>query len=100
MKRIENFPLRRLRERLAPSLSPEFATTSVKLGEVIIPPAPDNNNSLILRLDFDNLVTASPPNTGPNLGSCEAGTDSVEVESPAGANPPVICGRLSGQHSE
>ncbi len=51
------------------------------------------------RLDFDNLVTAAPPTSGGNLGSCPTGTDFLTVTSPTGASPPVVCGTLTGQHS-
>ncbi len=55
--------------------------------------------SIIPRLDFDNFVSAAPPTSGANLGSCPTGTDFLTVTSPTGASPPVVCGTLTGQHS-
>ena len=50
------------------------------------------------------LQVANPDSTatGTNIGSCTMGTavDSVVVNSPTGANPPVICGLNTGQHSK
>ncbi len=56
--------------------------------------------SSFLRLDFDNFVSASPPTSGANSGSCPTGTDFLTVTSPTGASPPVVCGTLTGQHSK
>ena len=53
------------------------------------------------------MQVANPDSTvgGANTGSCTAGAvgatiDNVVVTSPTGANPPVICGLNSGQHSK
>ena len=54
------------------------------------------------RLDFETLTTAQPPTQGSNtVGKCgDSNTDTITVTSPTGANPPVVCGTLSGQHSK
>jgi hypothetical protein len=50
------------------------------------------------------LVTSLPAKGGPATGICQGEingdktTDSVVVTSPTGANPPVVCGTLTGQH--
>ena len=53
------------------------------------------------------MQVANPDSTvgGINVGSCTVGAagaaiDNVVVTSPTGANPPVICGLNSGQHSK
>ena len=132
---VTNRPARTASSRLppppappAPSPSTGYGTTSARSGitlcnmcnsfSVYFGLRKRLNSVQLYRLDFDNLVTASPPTTGENLGklakdllikniylivfagSCAAGSDSVTVVSPSGWNPPVVCGQLSGQHSE
>jgi hypothetical protein len=50
-------------------------------------------------LDFDNFVIANPGSAGVNTGSCTV-ADSFQMTSSSGANPPVICGFNTGQHSK
>lgn len=45
-------------------------------------------------------MTAGPPTVGANVGACPSGGDIVAFTSPGGANPPEICGQLTGQHSK
>ena len=53
-----------------------------------------------IRLDFNSLTTAGPPSQGTNVGACPTGGDIVAITSPSGANPPEICGQLTGQHGK
>jgi hypothetical protein len=54
------------------------------------------NSNFICRLDFDNFVIGNPN----AFGACDVNTDNYQMTSPAGANPPVICGFNTGQHSK
>ena len=63
-------------------------------------------NMISYRLDFDNLVLGNPATATPTAtlqGQCPT-TDRLTITSGSGsgpnANPPVVCGTLSGQHSK
>ncbi len=45
-------------------------------------------------------MTAAPPQIGVNVGSCPTSGDTVQATTPTGRVMPIVCGTLTGQHSE
>ena len=59
---------------------------------------PTNTDVCKLRIDFETFVTTGASTTAGIQGTCP--DDTFTVTNPAGKNPPLMCGTLTGQVSQ